>query len=161
MTDTYPDLTITAAERKPSRRFAREIALKVAYAMEIRSCEYEEVLNDPLINDGELPPGYTVRLLTHVERYREHLDEIIRLKVEKWEFHRIAILDRIILRMATTELMYFPDVPPKVSINEAIEIAKTYSTSKSGKFVNGILDAIFNDLSKGRLDINGGNSTSS
>lgn len=135
----------------PSRRLAREIALKVAYALEMRECSLEEILKDHLIVGDQLPPAYCVRLLTHVEQYKEQLDEIIRTKVEKWEFHRIATLDRIILRLATAELLHFPDVPPKVSINEAIEIAKKYSTEKSGRFVNGILDAVYNDLTSGKV----------
>lgn len=140
---------------------AREIALKVSYALEIRGCEVEEIFNDPLVSGGKLLPPYTVRLLSNVARYREQLDELICLKVKKWEFHRIAIIDRIILRMASAELLYFPDIPPKVSINEAIEIAKTFSTEKSGKFVNGILDAIYNDISNGRLIPNEGSGTDS
>lgn len=58
---------------------------------------------------------------------------------------RIALIDKILLRMAICELLYFPDIPPKVSINEAIEIAKEFSTAGSGKFINGILDAILSD----------------
>jgi len=57
-----------------------------------------------------------------------------------------ALIDRILLRMGITELLFFPEIPPKVSINEVIEIAKEYSTSNSGKFINGILDAILSDL---------------
>jgi N utilization substance protein B len=110
-----------------------------------------------LITGGNLPPAYAVRLLTHIESYKEQLDELIRSKVEKWEFSRIATIDKIVMRMATAELLYFPDIPPKVSINEAIEIAKKYSTDKSGKFVNGILDAIYNDILNGRLVLNGCN----
>ncbi len=161
MTDSISEAETTAPARTPSRRLAREIALKVAYALEIRGCDIEEIFNDPLVSGGKLPPAYTVRILSHVERYREQLDELICIKVKKWEFHRIAIIDRIILRMASAELLYFPDIPPKVSINEAIEIAKTFSTEKSGKFVNGILDAIYNDISNGRLIPNGGNGTDS
>ena len=159
MAETCPQLIATARTGVPSRRLAREIVLKVAYAIELRDCAPEEAFVDPLITGGKLPPAYSVRLLTHVSRYQEQLDEIIRLKVEKWELHRIATIDRIILRMATAELLYFPDIPPKVSINEAIEIAKKYSTDKSGKFVNGILDAIYNDILNGRLVTNGCNRT--
>ncbi|MDP8238257.1 MAG: transcription antitermination factor NusB [Candidatus Hatepunaea meridiana] len=172
MTDSFLELKKTTGfisgsnirnskSRMPSRRLAREIALKVAYAIEVRSCEPEEALQDKLITDGELPPAYTVRLITHIEQYREQLDDLIRLKVDKWEFHRIAVLDRIILRMGIAELLYFPDVPPKVSINEAIEIAKLYSTDNSGRFVNGILDAVYNDITKGEIVLNGSSGKSS
>ena len=128
MADSLPEIstTVPTPAPTPSRRMAREIALKVAYALEIRGCEVEEIFNDPLVSGGKLLPAYTVRLLSSVARYREQLDELICIKVKKWEFHRIAIIDRIILRMASAELLYFPDIPPKVSINEAIEIAKTF-----------------------------------
>ncbi len=161
MADSLPEISTTAPAPTPSRRLAREIALKVSYALEIRGCEVEEIFNDPLVSGGKPPPAYTVRLLSHIARYREQLDELISLKVKKWEFHRIAIIDRIILRMASAELLYFPDIPPKVSINEAIEIAKSFSTEKSGKFVNGILDAIYNDITNGRLVPKGGSGTDS
>jgi transcription antitermination factor NusB len=146
----------TVAARVPtSRREAREMALKAAYALEIRGCTPKEVLTDPLVTENIVPPAYTVRLLKHIEEHRERLDDLIREKVEKWEFHRIAIIDRLILRLAVAELLYFQDVPPKVSINEAIEISKKFSTEQSGRFINGILDAVYTDLSRGKLALNG------
>lgn len=132
----------------PSRRLAREVALKSAYLIEMRGCTLAEALQDPLINIGAKPPAFTVRMLTTAERNRDYIDEVVRSKVEKWEYNRMALLDKLVLRLATTELLYFPDVPPKVSINEAIEIIKIYSTDKSPRFVNGVLDAIWNDLEK-------------
>jgi N utilization substance protein B len=78
--------------------------------------------------------------------YENEIDEHIMFHSEKWDFNRIAIIDKLILRMAITELLYFPDIPAKVTINEAIEIAKRYSTDNSGRFVNGILDAVYNNL---------------
>ena len=140
MTEAQPEQQLEP--RTQSRRLARELAVKSAYALEIL--------------EGSLP-AYTVRLMTHVERFKEHLDDLIREKVEKWEFHRIAILDRIILRIAIAELLYFPDVPPKVSINEAIEIAKKYSTLNSGRFVNGILDAVWGNMRSRNKTANGDN----
>ncbi len=132
--------------RSSTRRLARETALKAAYVLEIRCCSLEVALQDPLVLADYDLPAYAVRLLTHVERFKEHLDDLIRSRVERWEFHRVAVLDRLILRLATAEFLYFPDVPPKVTINEAIEIAKLYSTPKSGRFVNGVLDAVWNDI---------------
>jgi len=78
--------------------------------------------------------------------HREELDRLIKAKALNWEFDRIAVIDKLILRMAIGEFLYFPDIPPKVSIDEAIEISKRYSTEKSSKFINGILDAVLNDL---------------
>ena len=61
---------------------------------------------------------------------------------ENWDIHRMAVVDRNVLRIATHELLFMPDIPPKVSINEAIDLAKKFSTAESGSFVNGILDKI-------------------
>ncbi|HTP13570.1 MAG TPA: transcription antitermination factor NusB, partial [Bacteroidota bacterium] len=77
---------------------------------------------------------------------REELDRLIKKQVANWEFNRLAVIDKIVLRMGICELLYFDDIPPKVSINEAIEIAREFSTEKSDKFVNGVLDAVLDDL---------------
>ena len=83
---------------------------------------------------------------------KDEIDKLIMSRVANWEFSRIAVIDRIILRISVCELLYFDDIPPKVSINEAIEIARRYSTEKSDKFVNGVLDSILDDLKKsGRM----------
>lgn len=70
-------------------------------------------------------------------------DGHIKEHLQNWEFSRIALLDKLILRMAITEMLYSSDVPPKVAISEAIEIAKEFSTPESSSFVNGILDAVY------------------
>ena len=73
-----------------------------------------------------------------------------------WEFNRLAVVDRVILRICICELLYFEDIPPKVSINEAIEIASRYSTEQSDKFVNGVLDSVLEDLkSTGKMKKSG------
>lgn len=132
-----------------SRRMAREIALRAGYVIEMRGCTVEEALKDPLVNEGFSPSPFTIRLVTHCDTYRDRLDDVIRAKIERWEFHRVAVIDRLILRMAAAEMLYLPDVPPKVSINEAIEIAKKFSTVNSGRFINGVLDAIYGDMGRG------------
>ncbi len=86
---------------------------------------------------------------SHIEKTHENqtkLDDYIRKFAANWEFERIAILDRIILRMAICEFLHFWDIPPKVSIDEAIELSKSYSTDQSSRFVNGILDSVLLDL---------------
>jgi N utilization substance protein B len=85
-------------------------------------------------------------LVNKVLIHSNEFDEIIKVRVDNWEMNRIALIDKILLRMGVCELLYFPDIPPKVSINEVIEIAKIYSTASSGKFINGILDAILSEL---------------
>lgn len=75
---------------------------------------------------------------------------------ENWELERIAVIDRVLMNIAITELIKFPQIPPKVSINEAIDIAKKYSTEKSGTFINGILDSVLERLKKdGKLNKSG------
>lgn len=76
------------------------------------------------------------------------IEEIVDKKVENWEAERMAYLDKVILKIGVAELLNFPEIPPKVTINEAIEIAKDFSSKSSGKFVNGVLDAILEDLKK-------------
>lgn len=79
-------------------------------------------------------------------QYRDHIDEQIKKHVQNWEIHRIAAVDRNILRLAIYEMLHREDIPPVVSINEAVDIAKKFSTHESGKFVNGILDKIKGEL---------------
>jgi transcription antitermination factor NusB len=74
--------------------------------------------------------------------HRDELDARIAAVAENWEIRRMAVVDRNVLRLASYELLFVDDVPPKVSINEAIDLAKRYSTADSGGFVNGILDRI-------------------
>lgn len=79
-------------------------------------------------------------------QFRDEADEVIRKHAKNWELHRIAAVDRNILRLAIYEMLHRDDIPPVVSINEAVDIAKKFSTQDSGKFVNGILDKIKGEL---------------
>lgn len=85
-------------------------------------------------------------LLATVLEKNEHLQEYIFPKLKNWDSERIAALDMILMKMGVAELLYFETIPPKVTINEYIELAKEYSTAQSGQFVNGILDNIHKDL---------------
>lgn len=126
------------------RRKARELVLQVLYALEISGGRIEAVLADVL--DRQRPPPdvaeFTTLLATRTVGHLREIDGLIAQKVKRWELSRIAVVDRNILRLSICELLHFPDIPQKVSINEAIELAKTYSTKESGRFVNGILDSI-------------------
>ena len=75
----------------------------------------------------------------------DHYDQQIQKKAENWELERIARLDRILMYMAICEMLNFEDIPIKVTINEYLELAKIYSTPKSSKFINGILDSLYNE----------------
>lgn len=133
-----------------TRRKAREIALQAFYSYEFTQYEIKNIISCVLIeNDEKLEDNnFSSELLNKCLENIEDIDECIKGKLENWDFRRIAIIDKIVLRLAITELLYFEDIPPKVTIDEAIEIAKKYSTEKSGSFVNGILNAIYKDLNK-------------
>jgi len=138
---------------KFKRRIVREKVLQVLYAYEINN-ENLQALTDSLLAEvqDENLISFGKELINKVIINKNEFDQRIKQRVSNWEMNRIAIIDRILLRMALCEILYFPDIPPKVSINEAIEIAKTFSTAGSGKFINGILDAILIDeRSSGRL----------
>ncbi len=85
-------------------------------------------------------------LIRGVIEHRDAIDEKIKGHAKNWELHRIATVDRNIMRLAIYEMLYREDIPPIVSINEAVDIAKKFSTQDSGKFVNGILDKIRSEL---------------
>ncbi|MEK6732947.1 MAG: transcription antitermination factor NusB [Candidatus Omnitrophota bacterium] len=128
------------------RTLARECALKILYRIDIAK---ESV--DSSLKDFWSKSGGAVNKDTHdfaevlVKGARENLktiDEVISKHTDNWNISRMAVIDRNILRMAVYEMLYQEDIPPNVSINEAIELAKKYGDIDSGKFVNGILDKI-------------------
>lgn len=130
------------------RRAAREVVLQALYAQELSESSLAHTIAD-IIEPAELSPelkAFARRLFELCLVNREELDHYIREKAENWEFDRIAIIDRLVIRIAICEFLYFDDIPPKVSIAEAIEIAKKYSTDESSAFVNGILDAVLHTL---------------
>lgn len=91
---------------------------------------------------------FICKLISLYEEHKNEIDAEIVIHLRNWQFDRLAMMDRVILRQAIIELLFFADIPPEVTINEAIELAKKYSTDKSDKFINGILDAIFRRMSK-------------
>ena len=131
------------------RRIIREKVLQLLYAFEMNN-ENKEPMIKEILSDVEenADKEFANNLINQVFLHKNELDELIKSKVDNWDLSRIALIDRILLRMGICEILYFSDIPPKVSINEAIEIAKVYSTSSSGKFINGILDAILDDLKR-------------
>lgn len=132
------------------RRLVREKVLQALYAHEISrdpvNAVIETILQD--LKKDEATFEFAQSLIQKVVETESELDTIIKKRVANWEFNRLAVIDRVILRMCICELIYFEDIPPKVSINEAIEIARRYSTEKSDKFVNGVLDSVLDDLRK-------------
>jgi len=145
--------------RMSSRRQLREKVMQALYAFELGGGDVSHVMNN-VLREGleEDPPGrkFAESLYLRTLDHQKELDDIIERHLEHWDLDRVALVDRILLRVAICELLTFEDIPPKVSINEAIEVAKRFSTPKSGKFINGILDAVLLELQhEGRLKKSG------
>ena len=139
------------------RRIVREKVLQVLYAYEMNHDGHKETVLS-LLEDVDDPSDreFANELISKVIKYSDDFDKKIKERVANWEMNRIALIDKVLLRIGICELLYFPDIPPKVSINESIEIAKEYSTARSGKFINGILDAILSELKEnGKLNKSG------
>jgi N utilization substance protein B len=138
---------------KPSgkRRIARELAVQFLYQFDLGGGSLEEAL--PLFWETQTDITESGRkfaedLLRGVVERRVAIDEKIAKYTENWDLPRIAAVDRNILRLAMYEMLFRDDIPPVVSINEAVDIAKKYSTRESGAFVNGILDRLKADLTR-------------
>jgi len=131
------------------RRKAREVTMQALYALEINNGFPQDVLElcDDSFNNSE-NDIYTKELFNCVVEKKSWADDLISQCLENWEYGRVAILDKILLRMGVSEIYYMDDVPPKVSISEMVEIAKVYSTEESSSFVNGILDTIYKNYSE-------------
>jgi transcription antitermination protein NusB len=142
---------------KSKRRIVREKVLQILYAYEMNKESLEPLSSEILAEITEENDKEFARELIHkVRSNSDELDKRIIGRVTNWEMSRIALIDKILLRIGICEILYFPDIPPKVSINESIEIAKDFSTSGSGKFINGILDAILAEEKKeGKLNKTG------
>jgi N utilization substance protein B len=130
------------------RRIVREKVVQALYAHEISGDPVEHVVRHVLVGleSNKTAHEFARLLVNETVRNTPEIDKVIKSKVANWDFSRIAILDRLILRMAICELLYFKEIPPKVTMNEAIELAKLFSTERSGQFVNGVLDAVLNDM---------------
>lgn len=127
------------------RTKAREYALQILYAIDITKDEPKECAKR--FWEWNEEPDAQVRafadgLVLGVSAKKEGIDKMISAHATNWQLERMAVIDRNVLRVAVYELLYMDDIPPKVSINEAIDIAKKFGGNDSGKFVNGILDKI-------------------
>lgn len=131
------------------RRHVREKVLQTLYAYELTKDPIEKIKGD-LLQDlqEEDAVEFANKLIDMTIKNWEKYDELITSTVKNWELGRIALIDHLLIRMCICEFYFFEDIPPKVSINEAIELAKTFSTKNSGKFVNGILDSLLIRLKK-------------
>ena len=126
------------------RTKARQLALKLLYKLDLlnedatpENLEFlQEEADDPEVQE------FSKDLVLGTVKHRQDLDRRISQVTRNWDIQRMAVIDRNIIRMGAYELAYRSDIPPKVALNEAIELAKKFSTADSGAFVNGILDKV-------------------
>jgi N utilization substance protein B len=121
-----------------SRREARERAVSLLYEAEARAVTPQDVL------DGLPLPAepFTAELVAGVGKHLDELDDLLRAHARDWKLERMPVLDRAVLRLGAFELVHRPEIPVGAVISEAVELAKSYSTDDSGRFVNGMLSAI-------------------
>ena len=134
------------------RTRARELAVQVLYQVDLRgeplptgAVDLDAMLEEDACSDDEVL-AFTRRLVEGTLQHRDDLDRRLKAVTRNWDLKRMAVVDRNVLRMAIYELMHCADIPPKVTINEAIELGKKFSTANSGAFINGILDRVRIDL---------------
>jgi len=135
-----------------TRRHLREKSLQVLYAYKLTGDPIDQVKQQQLEElDKKDDRKFCEDLIRNTIENDEKYEVIITETVDNWDMERIALIDSIIIKMCLTEFFHFEDIPPKVSINESIDIAKDFSTRNSGKFVNGVLDAILEKLQNEKL----------
>ncbi len=130
------------------RRKAREIALQVLYQIDVTKIDTDEAIDLFRDNFGmsEETAEFSTQLIQCTLAHLNEIDELIKSCSQHWSLERMSKVDRNILRTAVCEFLYFDDIPPKVTLNEAIDIGKNYGSDNSGSFINGILDAMYVQL---------------
>lgn len=132
------------------RKKSRELALQILYQIEMNGGDAEENFNRfwQHFSPSEELKAFSQTIVKGVCNHREEIDTLIEKHSEHWRLKRMTIVDRNILRSAIFELMFCPDIPTKVILNEAIELSKKFSSEKSSSFVNGILDKASHQLDR-------------
>lgn len=136
----------TSADEAPpnNRHGARQVALLALYSAQSAAIDIrialEELCQRFALSDEV--HAFATNLLLHATEHAEEIDTSAAAMANNWSWERIARIDRLILRLALAEMLYIEEIPVRVSINEAIELAKSYSTDKSYAFVNGVLDGV-------------------
>lgn len=120
----------------PKRRGARKLALDILYEHEVTGFGLDKLLERYSQNPAF---SYASKLVMGVREHGDQLDELIQSHATQWSLERMPILDRNLMRIGLYEMLYDPDIPVAVAINEAVELAKIYSTEDSSRFVNGVL----------------------
>lgn len=136
------------------RRIGREWAVQFLFQNDFNPGHLERELQAfwKQQNVAERNRSFAEELISGVLEHREELDVRIRRYADNWDIHRLNAVDRNVLRLALYEMLHRPDIPPVVSINEAVDLAKRFSSNESGSFVNGILDRASQDLLRPRRE---------
>ena len=135
--------------RLSKRRQVRERVLQAVYAYEASEDPVEHVIDTlirPTFGEDKTYLRFAERLFLKTADAKAEADVLIDRHIENWDLNRLARTDRYVLWMGITELLYFEDIPPKVTLNEAVEVARVFGTDKSPAFVNGVLDAVLREL---------------
>jgi N utilization substance protein B len=142
---------------RKEKRLARIIALQALYAHEVAETEPGNAIATIVEELEESPSAdvisYGGKLARLAIDNRESSDDLIEARLKNWEMKRVSLMDKLILRLGISEMLHVESVPPKVSIVEGVEIAKIFSTDDSSRFVNGILDSVYNDSLKGLIKL--------
>ena len=132
-----------------NRRFSRELVVQFLYLTEMNEGEIEDQLKvfweNNLCKDEDVR-SFAEDILRDILEHKGEIDLQVEKYSDNWTLSRMAVIDRNLLRMAASELMYSKTVPPKVAIDEAVEIAKKFGTADSPNFINGVLDRILKEL---------------
>ncbi|WP_217586669.1 transcription antitermination factor NusB [Lentibacillus saliphilus] len=123
-----------------NRHTARETAFQIIFQIDMNDIEPNEAVEQFLDTDDVYP--FLQTLVNGVTSNREEIDQTISRHLEKWTIERLALVEKTILRLAVFEILFLDDIPERVSVNEAVELAKTFGDDQSGKFVNGVLSKI-------------------
>ena len=128
------------------RHKAREYALQGLYMYEVSRSTIDNIIEFEWIDDdiSKDTKEFTVQLIEGVISKLENIDSVIKDFSKNWKFERISVIDKSILRLAIFEMLFMEDIPPAVTINECIDLGKTFGGENSGQFINGILDAVKN-----------------
>ena len=139
------------------RRKSRILAVQLAYGCELSENSAENLLETCFTEKNiqkKSVQKYSLQLVKITQTEIDKIDDIIENNSKNWEIKRIALTDKLVLRIAIAEMLHIEDVPQKVSISEAVEISKVFGTKESGPFVNGILDAVYKKINKGEYILN-------
>ncbi len=127
----------------PTRRLGRELALQALFSVEVGHRDPAEVLDEYLVPFGDSAHRIFVKdLVLGTLEHAGESDEIVAPLLQQWSIERLPTIDRLLLRMAAFELRHRPETPEPVVINEAVELAKRFSTEDSGRFINGVLSSV-------------------